>query len=124
MVSEREGVRALINTLLERIPTGVEDDLPDQLPERFTLYQNYPNPFNPTTTIAYSLPSAAQVRLEVFNLLGQRVAMLVNRYQTAGLHESVWNGRADAGTMVASGVYFYRLSVADRHREGKMLLIR
>ena len=50
--------------------------------------------------------------------------MLVNRFQTAGQYESVWNGRTEAGSAAASGVYFYRLSVADQHREGKMLLIK
>ena len=59
------------------------------LPERLSLGQNYPNPFNPSTIIPYQLPAAAHVRLEVFNLLGQRIATLVNGHQPAGFHAPV-----------------------------------
>lgn len=73
-------------------------------PERFELLQNYPNPFNPSTTIAYTLPRSAHVRLKVFNVLGEEVAELVNGEIVAGFHEALW--QADA---LPSGVYFYRL---------------
>ena len=79
------------------------------LPGRFELFQNYPNPFNPSTTIPYQLPAPDHVRLEVFNLLGQRVATLVDEEQQAGLHTAAWNGTDAAGRPVAAGVYLYRL---------------
>jgi hypothetical protein len=69
----------------------------------FTLNQNFPNPFNPSTTITYSLPSRSRVRLEIFNLLGQRITALVESEQSGGYHSVVWNAS------VASGVYVCRL---------------
>ena len=80
----------------------------DELPREFVLYQNYPNPFNPSTTIEYSLPAETHVRLKVFNMLGQEVALLVNEEQRAGLHQVQF----DAAEL-ASAVYFYRLQAGD-----------
>jgi len=78
------------------------------VPRKYTLSQNYPNPFNPVTSIPYELPEAAQVRLEVFNSIGQRVAVLVNEQKTAGFYRT----RFDA-TRLSSGVYFIRLQAND-----------
>ena len=83
--------------------TAVEENEGER-PERFALEQNYPNPFNPTTTIRYDLPEAANVRLEIFNALGERVTTLVDAAREAGRHEARFNA---AG--MASGVYFYRI---------------
>jgi hypothetical protein len=77
----------------------------------YALGQNYPNPFNPSTRISYTLPSTGTVSLNVFNLLGEQVATLVNGPMTAGTHETVWDGRDAAGRVVSSGIYFYRLEV-------------
>jgi photosystem II stability/assembly factor-like uncharacterized protein len=94
------------------------------IPREFGLLQNYPNPFNPTTTMSYSLPSQQQVRLNIFNTLGQQIATLVNEIQQAGRHTLQWNGTDDNGNRVASGIYLYRLE-AGRYRETKkMLLVR
>ena len=80
------------------------------LPEQFRLGPNYPNPFNPSTLIPYQLPSSMHVRLEVFNLLGQRIATLVNGEQSAGFHMAEWEATDAAGRAVGAGVYLYRLS--------------
>ena len=80
------------------------------LPQAWTLGQNYPNPFNPSTVIPYHVPTAARVRLEVFNVLGQRVATLVDEDRPAGVHTAEWNATDAAGRAVGAGVYFYRLS--------------
>ncbi len=109
--------------------TGVEET-PVAVPETFSLMQNYPNPFNPTTTIRYALPHAAQVRLQVYNILGQFVTELVNDVQDAGYHNVVWNGRNQSGMQVATGVYLYRIEA--RPSDGgapfvstkKMLLVK
>ena len=79
------------------------------LPEQFYLGQNYPNPFNPSTIIPYRLPVSTRVRLEVFNVLGQRLATLVDAEQPAGFHTATWNGTDAAGRGVAAGLYLYRL---------------
>ncbi|UCE17358.1 MAG: S8 family serine peptidase [Gemmatimonadota bacterium] len=89
-----------------RIISLVKGERP--IPAEYSLVQNYPNPFNPVTTIAYALPEAARVKVEVFNLLGQKIAVLVEADQRAGTHSVRW----DASDM-ANGVYFYRLSVND-----------
>ena len=82
------------------------------LPSGFALGANYPNPFNPATVIPYELAASAHVRLEVFNLLGQRVATLVDGYQAAGAHTATWTATDAAGRAVSAGVYLYRLTVA------------
>ncbi len=93
------------------------------LPEQFDLGPNYPNPFNPSTVIPYQLPTPMQVRLEVFNILGQRVATLVDGERPAGFHTAHWDATDAAGRAVAAGVYLYRLSGDGVHVTRSMVLI-
>ena len=93
------------------------------LPERFHLGHNYPNPFNPSTVIPYQLPVPARVRLEVFNLLGQRVATLVDEELPAGFHSARWDGTDAAGRAVGAGVYLYRLRGGGMGAAQRMVLI-
>lgn len=79
------------------------------IPEKFALHQNYPNPFNPSTRIEYTLPYASHVRLNVYNMLGQLVATLVDEQHPSGLFSVEWNGGGFNGNKVGSGVYFYRV---------------
>ncbi|MFA5831878.1 MAG: T9SS type A sorting domain-containing protein [Bacteroidota bacterium] len=85
----------------------------------YSLSQNYPNPFNPTTTIRYSLPSSANVKLSVYDLLGREIATLVNEEQSAGWKEVQWNAKN-----VSSGIYFYKLQAGSFVETRKMLLVR
>lgn len=94
------------------------------LPNAYALGQNYPNPFNPETVIEYNLPHAAQVRLTVFNIVGQEVTTLVNDYQSAGIKRVIWDGTDAYGIKVTSGVYFYRLSTADFDMTRKMIMMK
>lgn len=94
------------------------------LPTEFRLEQNVPNPFNPTTVIAYSLTSAAQVTLDVYNVNGQRIIRLVDTHQDAGYHSARWNAVDQAGNTVASGLYFYRLETTGNVATKKMLLLK
>ena len=94
------------------------------LPQEYTLTQNYPNPFNPGTTIAFDLPADAQVRLAIFNVLGQQVRTLIDRDCAVGRYELEWNGRDENGELVASGVYFYRLTAGDEVLTKKMMLLK
>ena len=93
------------------------------LPTRFALGQNYPNPFNPGTVIPYQLATDGYVRLEVFNLLGQRVATLVDGAQVAGAYAVPWDARDAAGFGVAAGVYIYRLTVGGETATRRMVLV-
>ncbi|MCH8475974.1 MAG: BspA family leucine-rich repeat surface protein [Opitutales bacterium] len=90
-----------------------------QLPVMFSLNQNYPNPFNPTTLISYNLPEASEVRLEVFNLSGQRVATLVSGPKAAGRHSVSF----DAGRL-SSGLYFYTIQAGSFVQTKKMMLVK
>ncbi|UCF64553.1 MAG: S8 family serine peptidase [bacterium] len=81
------------------------------LPENYILHQNFPNPFNPTTTISFQLPISGEVGLKIFNVTGQEVRTLVNGFKQAGSHEFIWDGKDNAGISLASGVYFYQLTI-------------
>jgi hypothetical protein len=94
------------------------------VPWSFELSENYPNPFNPSTTISFTLPEIQHVTLDVLNVLGQRVKVLVNESREAGPHEIVWDGTNDSGDQVASGVYFYRISTGEHIASKKMLLLK
>jgi len=101
-----------------------DNALENVVPFEFTLKQNYPNPFNPSTTIQYSLPEAAKVHLEIYNIKGQLVTTLVNSEMPAGMHSIVWNGKDMNNRIVASGVYLYRLSSPQNTQTKRMLLMK
>ncbi len=92
-------------------------------PEAFALANNYPNPFNPATTIKYALPEASQVRLEVFNVVGQVVSTLVDNHQNAGRYVVQWDATNDQGHSLSSGIYFYRLQAGGEFLEVKKMLL-
>jgi len=89
------------------------------LPTEFALSQNYPNPFNPTTLIKYELPEDCQVKLAIYNVVGQRVTTLVDGEQSPGYKAVIWNAQH-----LASGVYFYKLTAGDFTSIRKMLLLK
>jgi hypothetical protein len=103
--------------------TGVEDESA-MVPKEFFLSQNYPNPFNPYTTLSYGLPTYSEVRIDIFNVLGQRVVTLVDEYQTAGFKSVIWDGNDASGSNVSSGIYFYTIKAGDYRESKKMLLIK
>ncbi len=96
------------------------------VPLTYELYQNYPNPFNPTTTIQFSIASKVptNVRLTVYNVLGQKVKTLVDDYRSQGTYRVIWDGRNEGGNMAASGVYFYMLKTDSFIQTKKMLLLK
>lgn len=94
------------------------------LPDNFELYQNYPNPFNPETNISFDLPEAATVRLTIFNILGEKVNVLIDKNMPAGTHTVSWNGRTDENRMAGSGIYFYRLETGSHQQTKKMMLLK
>jgi hypothetical protein len=96
---------------------GIDEE--NILPAEYTLDQNFPNPFNPATTINYSLPEATHAKIEVYNILGQKVAILVDEFKEAGYHSYVW--RADR---MPSGIYFYRITADEFAKTRKMLIIK
>lgn len=104
--------------LIQRTTTGISDK--GKYPNGYYLAQNYPNPFNPTTQINFSLGKASNVKLMIYNILGQKVATLINsRMMSAGEHSILF----DAHTL-ASGVYFYRIETSDFTMVKKMMLLK
>ncbi len=94
-------------------------------PAVFALYPNYPNPFNRGTVLSFSLPEAqASVELAVFDLLGQKLAVLVRGARGSGFHSVEWNGLDDSGRALASGSYLYRLQAGPYQAVGKLMLLR
>ncbi|MCP4706647.1 MAG: T9SS type A sorting domain-containing protein, partial [candidate division Zixibacteria bacterium] len=106
------------------IITDIEDSDGNSLPKTYQLSQNYPNPFNPATTINYSLPVKSFVTITVYNVLGREIKTIVNKSVDAGHHTTIWDGKAEDGNEVSSGIYLYRLSANDFISNRKMLLLK
>lgn len=96
----------------------------DNIVRSTRLKQNFPNPFNPATAIPFELASSAEIRLTIYNLLGEQVRSLASGVFSAGSHEIRWNGRDDAGESVAAGTYIYRLESGGQKLSQKMYLIK
>ncbi|MCP4706188.1 MAG: T9SS type A sorting domain-containing protein [candidate division Zixibacteria bacterium] len=96
----------------------------NNLPNDFSLEQNYPNPFNPITKIRFSLPVTSQVKVEVFNILGQSVRDLIDEKLTAGTKEVSWDGLNNSGAEVSSGIYFYKIVTENFEDTKKMVLLK
>ncbi|MBU8935029.1 MAG: T9SS type A sorting domain-containing protein [candidate division Zixibacteria bacterium] len=98
------------------------------LPSSFNLRQNYPNPFNPTTTIEFSIDGDGSgmqhVSLEIFNILGQHVKLLIDEKLPVGNHQVVWDASNDRGRQVATGIYLYKLQVENDRQTKKMLFLK
>ena len=94
------------------------------LPTIYNLAQNHPNPFNPSTKISFSLPEAATVTLEVYNILGQKVVTLFSGDLPAGYHNMKWDATDEFGQYVGSGVYLFRLQAGTFTQVKKMMLMK
>ena len=104
-------------------PAGVEM-IDANVPTSFDLQQNYPNPFNPITHFKYNLPKTSQVKVTVYNMMGRKVATLVDKKQSAGTFQVTWDGTDVRGRRVSSGVYFYKLEAGSFNMTRKMLLMK
>ena len=102
----------------------VDDTVSEALPFEFSLGQNYPNPFNPTTQIRFTLANASQVKLSVYNVLGQHVATLLDQPLVAGMHSVTFDGNDQFGQELSSGVYFYRIEAGEFVQSRKMVLLK
>ena len=89
----------------------------------YSLEQNYPNPFNPSTKIKYSIKTDAQVKLTLYNLMGEVVGVLVNEPKVAGEHEFIFDTQQFSGS-ISSGVYFYTINAGDYSASRKMLILK
>ena len=103
---------------------GLEERLIEQVPRVHSICQNYPNPFHRATSIRYALPQSEPVRIEIFNIAGQSVRLLVDEVETPGYRLISWDGRDESGLNLRCGVYFYRMSTPEFQATRKMLLLR
>ena len=104
------------------IPTAIDEAA--DVPEAFMLAQNYPNPFNPETQIVYALPERAPVRLEIFNVQGQKIRTLAGGEHPPGTYAVTWDGNLDSGVPATSGVYVYRLQAGPYAQLKTLVLLR
>lgn len=106
---------------------AVSVEEPDQhpaVPSAFRLFQNFPNPFNPRTSIRYDLPAAGLVSLKIYNIAGQEIITLVEKYQIAGSYSVTWHGNLTNGELAPSGIYLFRLQTGNGVEVRKMALTR
>lgn len=105
------------------VKVGIEDEA-KVLPKVFALSQNYPNPFNPTTNIEFAVPEVSNVKIVVYNMLGQRIVDLANKVYQPGYYQVIWNGKDASGCDVSSGIYFYRMTAGDFTKTSKMVYLK
>jgi hypothetical protein len=118
MSSMKVAMPKAIKTPEENVSKG------DSIPKVFSCAQNYPNPFTGSTTIKYGLPKKIKVKLDIYNLIGQKVRTLVNAQQSAGYKSVSWNGLASTGKEAPQGVYFYTFKAGDFTKHRKMILLK
>ncbi len=119
-VTDDSGATAVDSVVINVVagPSGILPDL-TMIPRQHELYQNYPNPFNPLTRIRFGLPFAGRVKLEIYNILGQRVGVLLDEVKQPGYHIVEFNAAA-----LTSGIYFYRLQTEKYNKVMKMILLK
>ena len=118
------GSWALVDSIsIGPVATSVESEAA-AIPESFFLSQNYPNPFNPVTNIRFSILEPSDLKIEIYNIRGQRVRILVDDHLQAGDHVVQWDSRDANGRSAAAGIYFYRLKAGNQSSTKKMLLLR
>ena len=117
-VTDTEGASVQVILILN-IKLGTSSEINDEVPDEFSLNQNYPNPFNPTSTISFGIPKAGEVRLEVYNMLGQKVSTLIDQKMQAGWHSVQFDASG-----LSSGTYIYRIQSGSFVQTEKMMLIK
>jgi len=114
-----------VTTLVGSLAGGLTQVLDEiTTPQSYRLYQNFPNPFNPTTNIEFTIPKPGEIKLVIYNLMGQKVKTLVQGHYPAGRHRIVWDGTNDSHELVASGIYFYRFKSDNFITTRKCILLR
>ncbi|MCH8326643.1 MAG: alkaline phosphatase D family protein [Bacteroidetes bacterium] len=114
------GIIELYNITVTRDNLTGVDSQSIEIPSSFLIKQNFPNPFNGETNIIYSLSENRKVELTVYDVLGIKIITLVNGFQNAGEYKVTWNGKNSYGTPMASGIYFYRITVYPGENKGKL----
>jgi len=119
-VQDDSGALAVDSIMVEVTSVlGLKDVFAIQIPDKYILYQNYPNPFNPVTKIKFALPKPEIVKIEIYNIIGQKIETLINIPMPAGYYEVEFNGQN-----LSSGIYLYRIEAGEWIDVKKMLLVK
>jgi hypothetical protein len=94
------------------------------MPIKYALHQNYPNPFNPTTTLRYDLPETGLVKINIYDMLGKHIKILINQTQDAGYKSVIWDATNDYGKPVSAGIYLYQIQAGEYMQTKKMVLLK
>ncbi|GEM_PF-5352947 len=108
----------------KEVPINDQAKAASEIPTEFSIKQNYPNPFNPDTKIDFNIPKSGNVKIEIFNVLSQKVRTLVDQEFNAGSYSATWNGRNDFGKQLSSGTYFYSIESGSFRMTKKMILMK
>jgi len=120
-----DGTRTMHGAISVTSQLRVREEVVVVLPDAYALSRCYPNPFNPSTSVRYQLPEPGEVRLAIYDVLGQEMRVLVSETQPAGWYRVMWDGRDEVGQPVSSGVYLYRLEVGEEFLQTrKMVVVR
>jgi photosystem II stability/assembly factor-like uncharacterized protein len=103
---------------------GIEEENYFVLPVEYKLFQNYPNPFNPSTTIEFFIPKNDNVRIDIFNINGEKINTLIDQQMEAGNHSIVWKGENTSGEKISSGIYFINMRTKETTLTKKAILIK
>jgi len=118
-------MKLIVASLLDTTTSVSNDeDHSPQSPRQFSLEQNYPNPFNAGTNISYSLTNDVHIQLSVYNIVGEKIAVLDSGKKSTGIYSIFWNGIDSNGNSLPSGLYFYRLEAGEFKSMKKMFLIK
>ena len=112
----------LVPVTINLSPSGIEEEWP--LPTTFEISSNYPNPFNPVTNIKFQLPQVSDVKLVVYNMLGQKIRTLVDGNKDIGYYNIQWDGKNENGRQVATGIYIYKFEAGNFIKSQKMILMK
>jgi len=113
-----------VSVLLNKLPDGILEPADGNVPAEFVLSQNYPNPFNLGTTIRFTLPEPADVRISVYDILGRKVRQVASGYYSAGTHAVQFDGKDTHDAPLSSGIYFYRVKAGDEIQSRRMVLLK
>jgi hypothetical protein len=112
------------NNKLQEIEIEIVNGSAPELPVEYMLHQNYPNPFNPSTNVKFSVPELSDVKIAVYNLLGQEMQVLFDQKMDRGTKVAVWDGRDNSGAIASTGVYIVRMTAGFFVQSRKMLFLK
>lgn len=122
--SNEAAINEIIVSALNDMETAVGTANEEPLPSDWNLSAAYPNPFNPSTTLEYTIPEAADVLINVYNVGGERVTTLVEGYQQTGQYSIQWDGKAESGNTVSNGMYFIKMMAGDFQQTRQVMFLK